>query len=116
MPIINEEKWASWVENNKDPYGGACVAVARKAMEILDLEPGDFDTHELISRADKESGAGGITGYMAGAAASMISVCHSRGEEFRAKWNKSYNVDESQSKGGVVNPAIITIDTGESTK
>ena len=68
--------------------GAAGERELAKAMEILDEEPGDFDTHELICRADNESaGDGGITGFMAGAVASMISACHSRGDEFRRKWN-----------------------------
>lgn len=106
MPIIDVKGWEKCVANNQDPYGAAVVAVARRVMEILDAEPGDFDPHALICRADKETEAGGITGYMAGAAASIIANAHSRGSEFRGKWNALFGV---KSDKGTVNPAILTI-------
>ena len=109
MPIKNEEAWKLYKENNQDAYGGACVKVAGKVMEYLDVEPGDFDPHDLICRADKESECGGITGFMAGAAAAMVSACHSRGEEFRKKWNELHGLKPEHDNGGVINPAIFTI-------
>ena len=114
MKLRDKQKWNSWVENNKDPYGGACVMVARRAMEILD-EGQPFNCHDLICQADDESGAGGITGFMAGAVASMISQCHERGEEFRRQWNKDNQIqgegDKANDSGGVLNPALLNIRT-----
>ena len=104
--ITNQKKWDEYVEKNKDPYGKGCVDVAREVMELLDKSD-DFDPDDLISKAPSSEG---MTGFMAGAVASMVSQCHSRGEEFRNKWNKSYGVDETKDKGGTVNPALITID------
>jgi len=113
MPIINEKEWKIWVESNQDPYGKCCVDIARKAMEILDSESGDFDTHRLICRAEHEINAGGITGFMAGAVASIISSCHSRGEEFRRKWNVDNQIqnegDKANKAGGVLNPALLNL-------
>lgn len=106
MPISSQEKWNVRVSENKDPYGKACVDTARRVMEILDGEEKEIDTHEIISRADEEVGAGGLTGFMAGAVAQMVVECHSRSEEFREKWNTSYNY----SGKGVVNPAILTVE------
>jgi len=77
-------------------------------MELLDEEK-DFDCHKIICRAGREIEAGGLTGFMAGCVAEIISKVHSRGEEFRKKWNKDYGVDEKKAKGGIVNPAIMTI-------
>lgn len=109
MPIKDEAGWKRCQENNTDPYGKCCVDVARKVMEILDTEPGEIDPHKLICRADDETEAGGITGFMAGAVASIVSGCHSRGDEFRLAWNKSNGVTEEKAKGGVVNPAILVM-------
>ena len=115
MPITKQQEWDNCVEINKDFYGKACVDVARQAMKILDEEPDDFDTHKLICRADDESGAGGITGFMAGCVAQMISRCHSRGEEFRCKWNRGNQISDEGEKanksGGILNPAILHIET-----
>lgn len=112
MPITDNKAWESWVSLNTDPYGKACIDVARRVMELLDeniasLVPGyypDMNTaHGLICKADKDVNAGGITGFMASAVAEMVSKCHSRGDEFR----KSYNGDVETE--GVVNHAVLSI-------
>lgn len=105
MPIINQSDWDDWVAKNTDPYGKCCVGVAREVMRLLD-EQSEFEPDKLITEADRIVDGGGITGFMAGCVAQMVARCHSRGEEFRDKWNKSYGSD---SKTGVVNPAIINI-------
>ncbi|MGD8786211.1 MAG: hypothetical protein PVJ60_02210 [Phycisphaerales bacterium] len=109
MPITNKELWDNQVKINNDPYGGACIKVARRVMELLD-ELKEFDPNELINRADHESKAGGITGFMAGCVVQIVGACHSRGNEFRMAWNAGYGVPEKESRGGTVNPAVITIE------
>jgi len=110
MAITNQKLWDSFVEKNDDPYGKACVDVAREVMRLLD-EPGykDFDTHAVICEADNNIKAGGLTGFMAGCVAQMVGRCHSRGDYFRRKWNQDHGVTEEKAKGGTVNPAILTI-------
>lgn len=112
MPITNKKDWNKWVENNSDPYGKACVDVARRVMEILD-EVEEFDTHKIICQADDDIESGGITGFMAGCVASMVSKCHSRGEEFRRAWNSDRQIgnegDKANDDGGVLNPALLNI-------
>lgn len=110
--MIKDKKiWQSWVKANKDPYGKCCVDVAREVMKLLDDENHkDFDTHKIVCEADDNVKAGGITGFMAGCVASMVSKCHSRGEEFRKKWNKDNAITEKgKTCKGVINPALITI-------
>ena len=113
MPIEKKDDWKKWVDNNEDPYGAACVKVAQRVMEILD-DVEKFDTHKIICRADEETKAGGITGFMAGCVAQMVSHCHSRGEEFRRKWNTDNQIGHEGEKAndgdGVLNPALLVID------
>jgi len=97
MTIKNQEDWNEWVKKNSDPYGKACVDVARGVMEILD-EGKDFDCHKIITQADKNVKAGGITGFMAGCVAQMVSHCHTRGEEFRKKWNVDNQIGNEGDK------------------
>ena len=119
MPISNPEAFQKWEDNNKDPYGKCCVDVAREVMRLLDLPEyaNGFDTHEIICKADNNIDAGGITGFMAGAVASMVSKCHSRGEEFRQKWNLdnqiSHEGEKANESGGVLNPALLNIQSKE---
>jgi hypothetical protein len=115
MAIVDTKGWNECVKNNSDPYGKAAVDVAREVMRLLDTpEYSDFDTHKIICDADENSGAGGITGFMAGCVANIVSQVHSRGEEFRRKWNGDHGVKKEDDKGGVVNPAILTVTTKES--
>lgn len=105
--IIDKARWQSWGKNNKDPYGKACVDVAREVMRLLDTqEYKEFDPNEIVDVADDNIKAGGITGFQAGCVAQMVSQVHSRGKEFRKKWNKSYGAEKSK---GTVNPAILHI-------
>lgn len=112
MPITKQDDWDSWVDANHDPYGRACVDVAREVMRLLD-EREEFDTHKIICEADKNIEAGGITGFMAGCVAAMVSKCHSRGEEFRIKWNLDNQIgtegEKSNEGKGVLNPALLNI-------
>ena len=112
MPVSDTEKWKKWKDENTDSYGGACVLVAERVMELLDNEPGDFDATNLVQRADKDTD-GGLTGFMAGAVASMVSQCHSRGEEFRREWNGETEIGDEGKRvnesGGVLNPALLNV-------
>jgi hypothetical protein len=114
--ITDENAWKEYEENNKDGYGGACVDVARKVMQLLDEDltplhngyfPDIHTAHGLICKADKDIDAGGITGFMAGCVAQMVFQCHSRGDEFRKSNNGDIETD------GVVNHALYTFNTGE---
>lgn len=115
MKLKNENYWNECVKKNKDPYGKCCVDVARRVMELLDEDktplhngyhPDIHTAHGLICKADHDINAGGITGFMAGCVAEMVTKCHERGEEFR----KSHNGDEYKGDG-VVNHALLTIET-----
>ena len=111
MPITNQKKWNDCVFNNDDPYGKCAVDAAREIMKILDKGEEIKDVHALVCEADRiaQGGQGELTGFLAGAAASIVAKVHSRGDEFRQKWNESHGVKEEKAKGGTVNPAIITI-------
>ena len=112
MTIINQKDWDEWVKNNTDAYGKCCVDVARRVMEILDEGKG-FGPHSILCQAGDDIKAGGITGFMAGCVAQMVSHCHSRGDEFRRAWNGDVQIgdegDKANEQGGVLNPAILNI-------
>ena len=110
----DKKEWRSWVSKNKDPYGKCCVDVARRVMEILDKDE-PFDPRDIICQAENDIGAGGITGFMAGCVASMVSQCHSRGDEFRRAWNIHNQIgtegERANEGDGVLNPALLNIST-----
>jgi len=114
LKLKNVKKWNEYVNANNDAYGGSCVKVARKVMELLDKDPTplhngynpDIHTaHGLICKADDDTNAGEITGFMAGCVVQMVFECHERGDEFR----RSHN-GETETEG-VVNHALLTIES-----
>lgn len=104
--IEDQKKWQNYVNKNKDEYGKCCVDVARVVMDHLDKEK-EFDAQVLIIKASNELKED-ITGFMAGAVASMVSDVHSRGDEFKKSWNNEVSGDKM---GGVNNPALMTVET-----
>jgi len=124
MPIIREKDWQEYVDKNQDPYGKGCVDIARKVMQLLDEEPdtpiekgwGHFGVSGLIIRAQESIGEREVTAFMAGAVAKMVSVCHSRGEEFRKIWNLDTQIgnegEKANLEGNVLNPGILKRNIG----
>ena len=110
--LKDPEGWQECQDNNQDHYGGACVRVAYNVMKKLDEGDPITDIHQLICDADD---VGGITGFMAGAVASIVSHCHERGEEFRRIWNGDVAIgdegERANESGGVLNPAILNIES-----
>ena len=108
MPIITEkvEEWEKVVKRNStDAYGKCCVDVARGVMKDLDKVDA-FDCHAIIC-GQKE--AKGLSGYQAGAVASMVSNFHTRGEEFRKQWNNDVGIRGGRGVDGVIDPSTITV-------
>ena len=89
----SNKEWLKAIEINTDPYGKCVIDVARQVMGNLDKLDDDFvfkygynpspDTVDtMISKADDEIGAGGITGAMAGFVVAIVRKFHKKGEEF----------------------------------
>lgn len=124
-----EQAWAKQVEtNNEDSYSRRCVTYAADWAWLMEQEiarreliPGENPSEEevkaykegvlkmIIDFADKagrETDYDGITGFMYGAAVSMLAQAWVHGDELRRWHNKQYGVEDST---GTVNPAILTI-------
>lgn len=114
MPIIKKDEWHKAVAINQDPYGNAIINTAREVMRLLDGED-EFKSDELICRAAKNVDVNGITGFMVGAVAAMVSHVHSRGDEFRRKWNLETQLQNegeraNEKPGAVLNPAMLCME------
>ena len=100
-----EQQYADYVAKNQDPYGHGVILAA--AIWAKNIDEG-MDFGRVIYSADM-----GITGFMAGCAAQSIVHYHPKGEEFRKYWNADCGVKPEDDKGGVANPAILTIGVKE---
>ena len=91
---------------NTDGYGKCCVDYAESWAKLMQVAISNGETVvQCAERTSHELGFYGITGFMYGAAVSILAASWKHGEELRKWHNKEYNHEGD----GVVNPAILTI-------
>ena len=113
MKILKEKEQDYQVgyNNNLDSYGHAIYTFAERWAELLEKaieESTDNPQKVIVDNADKlctKADLEGITGFMYGAAVSILSQCWEYGEYLRKWHNKEYDYEGD----GVVNPALLTI-------
>jgi hypothetical protein len=106
--------WKRGLRNNTDPYGRRCYTYAEDWAKLMETEmaggPAVADCAEATSH---EADTDGITGFMYGAAVSILSNCWEHGEELRKWHNLDMQIGNEGAKanesGGVLNPALLSI-------
>lgn len=108
MQFKDKDLWELGLSKNTDPYGGAVYVFAKNWALLMQLEIANgANLEDIASDTSSQADTVGLTGFMYGAAVSVLSACWVHGEEL-CKWhNKKYGV--SEDKEGVVNPAILKI-------
>ena len=106
MRVKNQERYENWKKSNVDPYGKGIFAFAEAWANLMerDIENG-AKLVDIAAKLSNDADAEGITGFMYGAAVSILSECWIYGEDLRRWHNKDYGYVGN----GVVNPAVITI-------
>jgi hypothetical protein len=107
MSFKDKELWEKGLGNNQDPYGKAIYAYAELWACTMEheMEKNKASVKDVAEQASKDADTDGITGFMYGAAVSVLSDTWEHGEELRKWHNGEYNHEGD----GVVNPAIITV-------
>ena len=114
MKIKDTDIWNKIKKNNTDPYGGGCVRYAEAWADLMEERMADGGSvADVAKQASHDADTQGITGFMYGAAVSILSAVWEHGEELR-KW---HNLDtqigdegkEANESGGVLNPAVLNI-------
>ncbi len=93
--------------NSEDAYSKAVIRytiIWTQYMEYL-IQKYGMKISEIWDRCSNLADVDGVTGFMYGAAASIISRVWQYGEEFRKYYNSKWNY----SGPGTVNPAVLTI-------
>jgi hypothetical protein len=106
MEFKDENAWIEGKMKNTDPYGACVYEYAEGWAKLMQVEINKGN--KLIDCAEQTSyqlGFLGITGFMYGAAVSVLSHCWKYGEDLRKWHNKEYNHEGN----GVINPAILSI-------
>lgn len=106
MDFADEKGWQDGRAKNTDPYGNAIYEYAEGWARLMQKEMAKGKKlEEIASPTSYELGFLGISGFMYGAAVSVLSYSWKHGEELRKWHNGEYN----HTGDGVVNPAILTI-------
>jgi len=110
MKAKDLEAYENWKNNNLDCYGKGIFRYAERWANLMEqaIENGE-QLEDIAEETSKKADTDGITGFMYGAAVSILSRCWEHGERFKAWHNNKYGYSGS----GVVNPAIINISAKE---
>jgi len=114
MKISNHELWAEGLANNTDFYGAGIYRYAEAWADLMEarLENGEA-LEDIAKETSHKADTEGITGFMYGAAVSILSQVGEYGEELRRWHNLDTQIgDEGEAanaRGTVLNPAILNI-------
>lgn len=113
IALSDPEKWQKFVAANSDGYGGRIVRYAEEWARLMQTRMDNGESladcaEDLSHLADDD----GITGFMYGAAVSVLSQCWAYGENLRRWHNKETQIgtegDAANENGGVLNPALLS--------
>jgi len=113
--VVDEEAWKRWREANEDGgYGQCCLRYAARWASMMYCEIADGRlVEDIAEKTSHEADTEGITGFMYGAAVSMLVSCWRHGEMLRRWHNLGTQIrdegEKANKSGGVLNPALLTI-------
>ena len=116
MNIIKgkEKEYKEWYDKNEDPYGRACFTYAERWANMMEDAIAEGKVlSEIAKDLSHEANKEGITGFMYGAAVSVLSTSWIFGEELRKWHNLDIQIrdegEKANEKGTVLNPALLSI-------
>ncbi len=115
MKFKNEKMWNEGKAKNTDPYGSGIFDYAERWADLMEshIRSGKILDAETMKSTSHVADTDGITGFMYGAAVSILSAVWIHGEQLRRWHNKNTQIhsegDAANDSGGVLNPAILTI-------
>ncbi len=115
---IRQDRRGEWLEGlakNADPYGRRCYTYAAdwaRRMEQAMLAGSTLG--DCAEQTSRDADTDGITGFMYGAAVSILAHCWVHGEELRRWHNLRTQIGKegelANESGGVLNPAMLCIE------
>jgi len=118
MEVIHYEAWDTWRDNNQDGYGKAIMDYAERWADLMEAQLAlGIKLENCAKQTSYDADTDGITGFMYGAAVSVLAQCWKYGEQLR-RWHnldiQIHNEGElANEKGTVLNPALMTIEIPE---
>lgn len=109
-----EGKWALGLANNQDPYGNAVYRFASEWATRMEagLNKGAA-LEDIADDCGRAADDEGITGFMYGAAVSVLSQAWRHGDALRRWHNLKMQIgtegERANDSGGVLNPALLNV-------
>lgn len=119
MQIVDAEAWKAWCDNNTDPYGSGVIRYAERWANLMEQRMTETDQplERIAKDTSHEADTEGITGFMYGAAVSMLAGVWGHGEALRRWHNLDIQIgtegEKANESGGVLNPALLNIGCAE---
>lgn len=116
MTILDAEAWEQIKRvNSENPYSNRCVTYAEEWARLMEVEiEANQTVAQCASRCSHVADHDGITGFMYGMAVSILAKVWRYGEELRRWHNKDVQIgiegDRANQEGGVLNPALLSIE------
>jgi len=116
MKIIagKEQVYQDWFNKNDDPYSRAVFTYAERWANMMEAALAEGKSLESCAKLlSHEADVEGITGFMYGAAVSVLASVWEHGEALRRWHNLSLQLKDEGEKanenGGVLNPAMLSV-------
>lgn len=115
MKIKNPEAWKVANDANppSEPYGHRIITYAEDWANFMERDMANGKSlEECAETTSREADTDGITGFMYGAAVSVLAGVWEHGEELRRWHNLKTQIgnegERANESGGVLNPALMT--------
>lgn len=116
MKFKDKEAWKKGLANNTDFYGSAIYRYAERWADLMEekLQAG-AKLEDIAKQTSHDADTEGISGFMYGAAVSVLARCWDSGEELRRWHNLATQCKHegyiANAKGAVLNPALMTFES-----
>jgi hypothetical protein len=111
MKLKNVQGWLKTRAANTDSYGKCALDFAEQWADLMEERMAEGavlkDIYDATSHEVDHRPGFGITGFMFGAAVSILSQVWEHGDELRIAHNAEYGVGPEAE--GTVNPAVFSI-------
>jgi hypothetical protein len=114
MKFKDEAGWNKTVANNQDGYGKGVIDFAERWADLMEVELSKgCEVKDIASSTSHIADTDGITGYMYGAAVSILSQVWEHGEQLRRWHNLDTQIgnegEKANDSGGTLNPALLSL-------
>lgn len=106
--------WDKGLANNTDPYGARIYSYAQDWADLMEARMAKGENMGRIAKeTSDQADTDGITGFMYGAAVTILAASWVHGDQLRRWHNLDTQLgdegERANAEGGTLNPAVLNI-------